>query len=197
MNGWPVPWRGTEEGMNARLLVGACYGLHGGLDPSRSLRRVQTRDHNNRSMSRKVYVVGVGMTKFEKPGSRTWQYPDMVQESVSKALEDAGITYDQIEQACVGYVYGAKLLSYSLLIRIGETTAGQKALYSVGLSGIPIYNMNNNCSTGSTALFSPAGKNCFILIEFSRETTNSRRFGRMCSRSWLRTNEAWITWKYF
>ena len=35
----------------------------------------------------------------------------------------------------------------------GDSTAGQKALYGVGMTGIPIVNVNNNCSTGSTALF--------------------------------------------
>ena len=57
-------------------------------------------------MGRKVYVVGVGMTKFEKPGSRDWDYPDMAQEAGTKALEDAGIPYSEIEQGCVGYCYG-------------------------------------------------------------------------------------------
>jgi len=91
-------------------------------------------------MSSKVYVVGVGMTKFEKPGSRAWDYPDMAKESGTKALEDAGISYDEIDQAVVGYVYG-------------DSTAGQRAVYQLGLTGIPVYNVNNNCSTGSTALF--------------------------------------------
>ena len=91
-------------------------------------------------MGRKAYVVGVGMTKFEKPFSREWDYPDMAKEAVGKALADAGITYDKIEQAAVGYCYG-------------DSTCGQRALYGVGLTGIPIYNVNNNCSTGSTALF--------------------------------------------
>ena len=50
-------------------------------------------------MPAKTYVVGVGMTKFEKPGSREWDYPDMARESASKALEDAGISYDKVEQA--------------------------------------------------------------------------------------------------
>ncbi len=53
-------------------------------------------------MSRKVYVVGVGMTKFEKPGSREWDYPDMAEEAGTKALADAGISYDEVEQAAVG-----------------------------------------------------------------------------------------------
>jgi len=91
-------------------------------------------------MGRKVYVVGVGMTKFEKPGSKAWDYPDMAKEAGEKALADAGVAYDLIEQACVGYCYG-------------DSTCGQRAVYTLGLTGIPIYNVNNNCSTGSTALY--------------------------------------------
>ncbi len=91
-------------------------------------------------MGRKVFVVGVGMTKFEKPGSKDWDYPDMAREAGSKALADAGIAYDLIEQAAVGYCYG-------------DSTCGQRAVYQLGLTGIPVYNVNNNCATGSTALF--------------------------------------------
>jgi acetyl-CoA acetyltransferase len=91
-------------------------------------------------MGRKVFVIGVGMTKFEKPFSREWDYPDMVMEAGQKALADAGITYDEIDQACVGYCYG-------------ESTCGQRAVYGLGMTGIPVYNVNNNCATGSTALY--------------------------------------------
>lgn len=91
-------------------------------------------------MGRKVYVAGVGMTKFEKQGSRDWEFPDMADEAGVLALKDAGITYDDIEQAFVGYCYG-------------DSTCGQRALYQLGMTGIPICNVNNNCSTGSTALF--------------------------------------------
>ncbi len=94
----------------------------------------------SRRSGEKTYVIGVGMTKFEKPGSRDWDYPEMALEAGSKALEDAGVPYDRIEQAFVGYCYG-------------ESTSGQRAVYGLGLSGIPIVNVNNNCSTGSTALF--------------------------------------------
>ena len=60
------------------------------------------------SVKSKVFVIGVGMTKFEKPGSRdNFDYPDMAKEAGEKALKDAGVTYDQIEQAYVGYVYGS------------------------------------------------------------------------------------------
>eukprot|EP00731_Ephydatia_muelleri_P018972 Em0011g1012a len=90
--------------------------------------------------ARKVYVVGVGMTKFEKPGSKEdFDYPDMAKEAATKALKDAGIPYSSVEQAVVGYVYG-------------DSTCGQRAVYELGLTGIPVFNVNNNCSTGSTAL---------------------------------------------
>jgi acetyl-CoA acyltransferase len=91
-------------------------------------------------MGKKVFVIGVGMTKFEKPGAREWDYPDMGREAGTKALADAGIPYGSVEQVAVGYCYG-------------DSTAGQRAVYEIGLSGVPIYNVNNNCSTGSTALF--------------------------------------------
>lgn len=92
----------------------------------------------------KVFVVGVGMTKFEKPGRREgWDYPAMVKEAGTKALEDAGVQYPEIEQAFIGNVYG-------------DSCSGHRALYELGHTGIPIYNVNSNCSTGSTALFMAA-----------------------------------------
>src|SRR5215831_10224668 len=86
---------------------------------------------------RKVCVVGVGMTKFHKPGQM--DYPVLAKEAGEQALKDARVGYDQIQQAFVGYVYG-------------DSTCGQRAVYQLGLTGIPVYNVNNNCSTGSTAL---------------------------------------------
>ena len=89
----------------------------------------------------KVFVVGVGMTKFEKPGRREgWDYPEMARESGTKALADAGVDYTDVEHGFVGYCSG-------------DSTSGQRALYELGMTGIPIVNVNNNCSTGSTALF--------------------------------------------
>lgn len=80
------------------------------------------------------------MTPFRKPGREEIDYPEMVREAGQKALTDAGVSYDDIQQAVVGYVYG-------------DSTCGQRGLYELGLTGIPISNVNNNCSTGSTALF--------------------------------------------
>ncbi|KAJ3077479.1 sterol carrier protein 2 [Quaeritorhiza haematococci] len=90
--------------------------------------------------ARKAYIVGVGMTKFVKPGSVDADYPDFGLEAATKALIDANVTYDQVELAAVGYVYG-------------DSTCGQRTLYQLGLTQIPILNVNNNCSTGSTALY--------------------------------------------
>lgn len=88
---------------------------------------------------RKTFVAGVGMIPFAKPGASA-PYDEMGAQAAGLALKDAGIDYDLIEQAYVGYVYG-------------DSTCGQKALYRVGMTGIPVVNVNNNCSTGSTALY--------------------------------------------
>jgi acetyl-CoA acetyltransferase len=90
-------------------------------------------------MASSVHVAGVGMIPFVKPGANQ-PYHLMGAEAARLALRDAGLGYDAIQQAFVGYVYG-------------DSTCGQRALYQVGMTGIPIVNVNNNCSTGSTALF--------------------------------------------
>ncbi|WP_422048815.1 lipid-transfer protein [Shimia sp.] len=90
-------------------------------------------------MSAAAIVAGVGMIKFAKPGASE-SYDQMGAAAVRAALKDAGLSYADIQQAFAGYVYG-------------DSTCGQKALYQVGMSGIPIINVNNNCSTGSTALY--------------------------------------------
>ncbi|WP_199435402.1 lipid-transfer protein [Qaidamihabitans albus] len=90
-------------------------------------------------MSNPVAVAGVGMIPFTKPG-KSESYDVMGAEAARRALADAGIGYDGVQQAYVGYVFG-------------DSTSGQKALYHVGLSGTPVVNVNNNCSTGSSALY--------------------------------------------
>ncbi|ACF02222.1 Propanoyl-CoA C-acyltransferase [Rhodopseudomonas palustris TIE-1] len=90
-------------------------------------------------MASPVHVAGVGMIPFVKPGANE-PYHLMGAEAARLALRDAGLGYDAIQQAFVGYVYG-------------DSTCGQRALYQVGMTGIPIVNVNNNCSTGSTALY--------------------------------------------
>jgi len=87
----------------------------------------------------KAFVAGVGMIAFTKPGASE-PYHRMGAAAGRLALADAGVGFDAVQQAYVGYVYG-------------DSTSGQKALYALGMTGIPVFNVNNNCSTGSTALF--------------------------------------------
>lgn len=90
-------------------------------------------------MSSAVIVAGVGMTKFVKPAESP-AYTVLGAEAVRMALADAGIDYSVVQQAYAGYVYG-------------DSTSGQRALYDVGMTGIPVVNVNNNCASGSTALW--------------------------------------------
>ncbi|HTU09575.1 MAG TPA: lipid-transfer protein [Allosphingosinicella sp.] len=89
-------------------------------------------------MSGEARIAGVGMTRFVKPGQG--EYRTLGAEAARAALADAGLDYADVQQAYVGYVYG-------------DSTSGQSALYEVGLTGIPVVNVNNNCSTGSSALY--------------------------------------------
>ena len=90
-------------------------------------------------MNRNAVVAGVGMVPFSKPSAGIG-YQEMAAGAITAALTDAGVDYADIRQAYAGWVYG-------------DSTSGQAALYRVGLTGIPIINVNNNCSTGSTALY--------------------------------------------
>jgi acetyl-CoA acetyltransferase len=113
-------------------------------------------------MSRKVRVAGVGMIPFQKPGqSEDWDV--MAEKAARLALQDAGIDYAKVQQAFVGYVYG-------------DSTSGQSALYRIGITGIPIVNVHNNCSTGSTALYlarqlvEHGGADCVLALGFEQMT---------------------------
>lgn len=90
-------------------------------------------------MSEQVFVAGVGMTKFRKPSEKVG-YVELAVAAARDALLDAGLGYADVQQAYVGYSYG-------------DNTCGQRVLYDLGLTGIPIVNVNNNCATGSSALF--------------------------------------------
>lgn len=87
----------------------------------------------------KTFVAGVGMTEFIKPRGLV-EYEDMGCEAAVKALLDAGVTYDEVQYAVAAFCYG-------------DSCSGQRALYQLGMTGIPIMNVNNNCSTGSTAIY--------------------------------------------
>lgn len=90
-------------------------------------------------MQREVLVAGVGMVPFVKPSANI-PYDEMGVNAIQLALDDGRINFTDVEQAYAGFVYG-------------DSCAGQRVVYRVGMTGIPIFNVNNNCSTGSTALY--------------------------------------------
>lgn len=90
-------------------------------------------------MSSDVRVAGVGMAPFVTPKAGK-RYEDLAGEAIRAALSDAGLSFGDVQQAFASYVYG-------------DSTSGQLALYGVGMTGIPLVNVNNNCSSGSSALF--------------------------------------------
>jgi acetyl-CoA acetyltransferase len=110
-------------------------------------------------MSRKVNVIGVGMVKFQKPGASD-PYDVMASNAARAALDDAGVPYAEIEQVFAGYVFG-------------DSTCGQRSVYGLGMTGVPVFNVNNNCSTGSTALMLgrqaiEAGAECVLVVGFEQ-----------------------------
>lgn len=126
-------------------------------------------------MSNRVFIVGNGMTKFLKPKPNNPDYPQLAKQATLRALRDANITYDQVQHAVIGYVYG-------------DSTSGQRALYEVGMTGIPVVNVNNNCSTGSAALYYACNLvkgglvDCALALGFDRMFTGSLPMG-MTDRS--------------
>ena len=121
-------------------------------------------------MSARTYVIGVGMTKFDKPGTKEGDYPDWAKEAGEKALADAGIPYADVEQAYAGYCYG-------------DSTYGQRALYQLGLTGIPVVNVNNNCSTGSLGAVPRPPGGPAAGSSTARSRSGSRRWSRARSGS--------------
>lgn len=90
-------------------------------------------------MSNNIVIAGVGMIPFKKPG-QSERYDVMGAKATRAALADANIDYSLIQQAYAGYVYA-------------DSCAGQAALYHVGITGVPIFNVNNNCGSGSSAFY--------------------------------------------
>ncbi|KAL8282680.1 hypothetical protein RB597_010084 [Gaeumannomyces tritici] len=107
-----------------------------------------------------VYVLGVGMTKFIKPRGKV-DYTELGFEAGVKAMLDAHITYDDVDQGIACYCYG-------------DSTCGQRVFYQFGMTQIPIVNVNNNCSTGSTGLamarqlLACGAADCILVVGFEK-----------------------------
>ncbi|MFZ2628388.1 MAG: lipid-transfer protein [Rugosibacter sp.] len=121
-----------------------------------------------------VFVAGVGMIPFVKPGEND-PYTLMGARAVQAALQDAGLDYSAIQQAYAGYVYA-------------DSTAGQAVLYGVGMTGIPIINVNNNCASGSSALFlarqavASGAVDCALAVGFEQMNPGALKGGAYSDR---------------
>ncbi|KIW35489.1 uncharacterized protein PV07_02185 [Cladophialophora immunda] len=112
-----------------------------------------------------AYVLGVGMTKFIKPRGKV-DYHELGFEAGIKAMLDAQINYDDVDQGVACYCYG-------------DSTCGQRVFYQFGMTQIPIYNVNNNCSTGSTGLnmarqaIAYGAADCVLVVGFEKMSPGS------------------------
>jgi acetyl-CoA acetyltransferase len=86
---------------------------------------------------REVYVIGVGLHPFGRFGEK--DVIEIGREAVIAALLDAGIAWKKVEAAYCGTVFAGPM-------------AGNKVLARVGLTGIPIMNVENACASGGSAL---------------------------------------------
>jgi sterol carrier protein 2 len=106
------------------------------------------------------YVLGVGLTKFLKPRGKV-DYTELGFEAGVKAMLDAQVTYDDVDHGVACYCYG-------------DSTSGQRVFYQFGMTGIPIYNVNNNCATGSTGLHmartivAHGAADCVLVVGFEK-----------------------------
>jgi sterol carrier protein 2 len=119
----------------------------------------------NKRATEPCYVLGVGMTKFIKPRGKV-DYTELGFEAGVKAMLDAGINYDEVDQGVACYCYG-------------DSTCGQRVFYQFGMTQIPIYNVNNNCSTGSTGLvmgrnmIAHGAADCVLVVGFEKMSPGS------------------------
>ncbi|KAL8829540.1 MAG: hypothetical protein Q9170_006117, partial [Blastenia crenularia] len=115
----------------------------------------------------RAYILGVGLTKFVKPRGKI-DYTELGFEAGIKALLDAQINYDLIDQGIACYCYG-------------DSTCGQRVFYQFGMTKISIYNVNNNCSTGSTGLHMArqavgyGAADCVMVVGFEKMFSGSLR----------------------
>ncbi|KAI9801250.1 MAG: hypothetical protein M1833_002820 [Piccolia ochrophora] len=113
------------------------------------------------------YILGVGLTRFIKPRGKV-DYTELGFEAGVKAMLDAHINYDDVEQGVACYCYG-------------DSTCGQRVFYQFGMTQIPIVNVNNNCATGSTGLHMARNMvghgqaDCVLVVGFEKMFSGSLR----------------------
>jgi acetyl-CoA acetyltransferase len=89
-----------------------------------------------------IYVVGVGMTPFGRLTEVSLKA--MVRQATEAALKDAGLQKDSIEAAFFGNASQGHMEGQQMI-------RGQIALRDMGISRIPVVNIENACASGSSA----------------------------------------------
>lgn len=91
---------------------------------------------------RQVFIAGVGLTRFDtydgQQGRPRKEFYDLGSEAILKALKEAGMEWKEIQAAFCGSVYCG-------------TASGHQTIEKIGMTGIPIVNVENACSSGSSA----------------------------------------------
>ncbi|MGE8064185.1 thiolase family protein [Pseudomonas sp. NPDC089569] len=87
-------------------------------------------------MNKPVYISGVDMTPF---GRHAASMQDLTQSAVLGAVADAGLELGSVQAFYAANVFGGMVL-------------GQVLLRDLGLSGLPIYNVENACASGATGV---------------------------------------------
>ena len=88
-------------------------------------------------MTKDVFIAGVGMTPFGRHDQSSMQ--DLAQAAVLTALNDASIDSSKIQAMYNANVYGGMVL-------------GQVLMRDLGITGPPLYNVENACASGATAV---------------------------------------------
>jgi acetyl-CoA acetyltransferase len=92
--------------------------------------------------SREVVIAGVGLTRFNsydgKKGRPKKEFYDLGSEAILKALTHAEMEWKDVQAAFCGNVYCG-------------TAAGHQTTQNIGMTGIPIVNVENACSSGASA----------------------------------------------
>ncbi|MCL4635178.1 thiolase family protein [Burkholderia sp.] len=90
-----------------------------------------------------IYIAGIAMTVFGRHLDRSLD--DLAREALQRALRDAGCHADAIRAAFyAGITNGALQGQLSI--------PGQVVFSKIGLEGIPVFNVENACASGSTAV---------------------------------------------
>uniref|UniRef100_A0A1I8JJG4 propanoyl-CoA C-acyltransferase n=2 Tax=Macrostomum lignano TaxID=282301 RepID=A0A1I8JJG4_9PLAT len=92
----------------------------------------------------RILITGAGMTRFTRPqaspnDSLGYEFDQLAEQAAAEALRDSGIEYSSVVAVVASYCYG-------------DPACGQRVAYRLGLTGVPVFNVNNNCSSGSSAI---------------------------------------------